>query len=71
MATGSRRTGTGLFTVNSIFLDFCPPGVRHIARKNLNFEFLKTATVVLQDTSQGFQNYFCSEEITCFAKICI
>jgi hypothetical protein len=56
---------------SSDFLDFCPPGVRHNARKNLNFEILKTATVVCQDTSQGFQNYFCSEEITCFAKICI
>jgi hypothetical protein len=56
---------------SSDFLDFCPPGVRHNARKNLNFEILKMATVVCQDTSQGFQNYFCSEEITCFAKICI
>jgi hypothetical protein len=44
---------------SSDFLDFCPPGVRHNARKNLNFEFLKTATVVGQDTSQGFQIYFC------------
>jgi hypothetical protein len=41
------------------FLDFCPPDVRHSARKNLNFEILKTATVVCQDTSQGFQIYFC------------
>jgi hypothetical protein len=30
---------------------------------------LKTATVVCQDIGQGFQRYFCSEEISCFAKI--
>jgi hypothetical protein len=42
MATGSERTGTVLVTVKSIFPDFCPPGARHNARKNSNFEFLKT-----------------------------
>jgi hypothetical protein len=54
-----------------IFSDFCSPGVRHNARKKFEFEFLKTATVVRQHIGQGFQGYFCSEEITCFAKICI
>jgi hypothetical protein len=53
------------------FSDFCSPRVRSNARKNLNFKILKTATVVRQHIGQGFQNYFCSEEITCFAKICI
>jgi hypothetical protein len=53
------------------FSGFCLPRVRSNARKNLNFKFLKTATVVRQHIGQGFQNYFCSEEITCFAKICI
>jgi hypothetical protein len=51
------------------FLDFCPPRVRSNARKKSNFKFLKTATVVRQHIGQGFQGYFCSEEITCFAKI--
>jgi hypothetical protein len=53
------------------FSDFCSPRVRSNARKNLNFKILKTATVVRQHIGQGFQNYFCSEEITWFAKICI
>jgi hypothetical protein len=30
---------------------------------------LKMATVVCQHIGQGFQNYFCSEELSCFAKI--
>jgi hypothetical protein len=53
------------------FLDFCPPRVRSNARKNSNFKFLKTATVVRQHIGQGFQRYFCPEELSCFAKICI
>jgi hypothetical protein len=31
------------------FPKFCPPGVRHNARMNSKFEFLKTATVGCQD----------------------
>jgi hypothetical protein len=58
-----------MFTVKPIFPDFCSPGVRHNARKKFEFEFLKMATVVCQDIGQGFQNYFCSEEISCFAKV--
>jgi hypothetical protein len=69
MATGPGRTGTTLATVALIFLDFCPPGARHNARKNSNFEFLKSFTLGCQYITQGFQNYFCSEEISCFAKI--
>jgi hypothetical protein len=44
------------------FSGFCPPGVRSNARKNLNFKFLKTATVVHQHIGQGFQGYFCYKE---------
>jgi hypothetical protein len=71
MATGSRRTATVILTVNSISPDFRLPGVRHNARKRFKFEFLKFFTLGAQHISQGFQRYFCSEEITCFAKICI
>jgi hypothetical protein len=53
------------------FLDFCPPRVRSNARKNSNFKFLKTATVVRQHIGQGFQGYFCYKELSCFGKICI
>jgi hypothetical protein len=53
------------------FLDFCPPRVRSNARKKFKFKFLKTATVGCQDIGQGFQGYFCFEEITSFAKIYI
>jgi hypothetical protein len=56
---------------SSDFLDFCLPGVRHNSRKKFEFEFLRMATVVHQHIGQGFQNYFCSEEITGLAKICI
>jgi hypothetical protein len=51
--------------VNSIghsdfdFLDFCPPGARHNARKNSKFEFLKSFTLGCQHITQGFQIYFC------------
>jgi hypothetical protein len=38
------------------------------ARK-LKFEFLKIFTLGGQHIRQGFQNYFCSEEISYFAKI--
>jgi hypothetical protein len=54
-----------------IFSDFCSPGVRSNARKKLRFEFLKFFTLGGQHIRQGFQGYFCSQEITCFAKICI
>jgi hypothetical protein len=54
---------------SSDFLDFCPPGARHNARKKLKFEFLKIFTLGGQHIRQGFQNYFCSEEISCFAEI--
>jgi hypothetical protein len=66
---GLGRTGTAMLTVALIFPGFRPPRVRSNARKNSNFKFLKTATVVFQHIGQGFQNYFCSEEISCFAKI--
>jgi hypothetical protein len=69
MATGPGRTGTAFATVESIFLDFCPPGARHNARKKFIFEFLKTFTLGCQHITQGFQNYFCSEELSGFAKI--
>jgi hypothetical protein len=62
MATGLERTGTALATVELIILDFCPPGVRSNARKNSNFKFLITATVVRQHIGQGFQGYFCYKE---------
>jgi hypothetical protein len=62
MAIGRGRTGTVMITVASIFLDFCPPRVRSNARKNSNFKFLKTATVVCQHIGQGFQGYFCYKE---------
>jgi hypothetical protein len=51
------------------FSGFCPPGVRSNARKNLNFKFLKTATVVRQQIGQGFQGYFCYKERLSFAEI--
>jgi hypothetical protein len=54
---------------NLISPDFCLPGVRHNARKRFKFEFLKISTLGGQHIRQGFQRYFCSEEITCFAKI--
>jgi hypothetical protein len=54
---------------NLIFSDFCLPGVRHNARKKFKFEFLKIFTLGGQHIGQGFQNYFCSEEIGCFAEI--
>jgi hypothetical protein len=54
---------------NHDFLDFCLPGARHNARKRFKFEFLKFFTLGGQHIGQGFQNYFCSEEIGCFAEI--
>jgi hypothetical protein len=54
---------------NLIFSDFCLPGVRHNAHKKFKFEFLKIFTLGGQHIGQGFQNYFCSEEIGCFAEI--
>jgi hypothetical protein len=54
---------------NLIFSDFCLPGVRSNARKKFKFEFLKFLTLGGQQIGQGFQNYFCSEEIGCFAEI--
>jgi hypothetical protein len=51
------------------FLDFCLPGVRQNARKKFKFEFLKIFTLGGQHIGQGFQNYFCSEEMGCFAEI--
>jgi hypothetical protein len=36
-------------------LDFHPPGVRRIARKNFKFEILKISTLGDQHISQGFQ----------------
>jgi hypothetical protein len=51
------------------FSDFCSPRVRSNARNNLNFKFLKTATVVHQQIGQGFQGYFCYKERLSFAEI--
>jgi hypothetical protein len=45
------------------------PGVRRIAHKNFKFEILKISTLGDQHIGQGFQSYFCSGEITGFAKI--
>jgi hypothetical protein len=53
------------------FSGFCPPGVRPNARKKLKFKFLKFFTLGGQHIRQGFPRYFCSEEITDFAKNCI
>jgi hypothetical protein len=47
------------------------PGVLRIARKNFKFEILKNFTLGDQHIGQGFQSYFCSGEITGFAKIYI
>jgi hypothetical protein len=41
------------------FLDVCPPGARHNARKNSKYKFLKSFTLGCQHMKQGFQNYFC------------
>jgi hypothetical protein len=71
MATGSGVNENSDAHSERFFSDFCSPRARSNACKNLNFKFLKTATVVCQDIGQGFQRYFCFEEITCFAKICI
>jgi hypothetical protein len=51
------------------FLDFCLPSARHNARKKFKFEFLNFFTLGGQHLGQGFQNYFCPEEIGCFAEI--
>jgi hypothetical protein len=51
------------------FLDFCLPDVRQNARKKFKFDFLKIFTLGGQHIGQGFQNYFCSEEMGCFAEI--
>jgi hypothetical protein len=69
MATGFKRARTVMLTVTTIFSDFCSPGVRSNARKNLNFKILKTATVGLQHIGQGFQGYFCYKERLSFAEI--
>jgi hypothetical protein len=69
MATGARRTGAVIFTVESISSDFCSRGVRRNARMKLNFEFLKFFTLGDQHISQGFQRYFCYQERLSFAEI--
>jgi hypothetical protein len=71
MATGFERTGAVIFTVASISLDFRLPGVRRNARMKLKFEILKFFTLGGHHIGQGFQEYFCYKEITCFAKIYI
>jgi hypothetical protein len=43
----------------STLSDFCPQGVRHNARKDLNFKFLKNSNWGCQDIKQGLQKYFC------------
>jgi hypothetical protein len=43
----------------TIFPGFRPPSVRHKARKNSKFKFLKSFTLGCQHIKQGFQRYFC------------
>jgi hypothetical protein len=50
-------------------LDFYPPGVRRIARKKFKFEILKISTLGDQHIGQGFQSYFCYNEMLSFAEI--
>jgi hypothetical protein len=69
MATGTRRTGAVIFTVTTIFSDFCSPGVRSNARKKFKFEFLKFFTLGGQHIRQGCQRYFCYKERLSFAEI--
>jgi hypothetical protein len=71
MATGMRQMGAVIFTVITIFPDFRLPGVRRNARMKLNFEFLKFSTLGAQHISQGFQRYFCYQEMLSFAEILI
>jgi hypothetical protein len=71
MTTGTRRTGTVRLTVASISLDFARQVFDQMPAWKLKFEFLKFFTLGGQHIRQGFQRYFCSEEITGFAKICI
>jgi hypothetical protein len=69
MATGMRRMGAVIFTVITIFPDFCLPGVRRNARMKLNFEFFKFFTLGAHHISQGFQRYFCYQERLSFSEI--
>jgi hypothetical protein len=62
MATGLGQMGTASAIVESIFLDFCPPGVRHNARKNSKFEFLKSFTLGCQHTSQDSKDIFVEQK---------
>jgi hypothetical protein len=55
MATGFERARTVKLTVETIFADFCLPGVRRNARKRFNFEILKISTLGDQHIGQGFQ----------------
>jgi hypothetical protein len=59
MATGLGRTGTSMATVALILPGFRSPSVRHNARKNSKFKFLKSFTLGCQHITQGFQRYFC------------
>jgi hypothetical protein len=71
MATGSGANGNSVGHSSLDSTEICPPGVRPNVRMKSNFKFLKTATVGLHHIGQGFQGYFCFEEITSFAKIYI
>jgi hypothetical protein len=53
----------------SRFAQFFSASARRNARKSLKFKFLKFSTLGDQHNGQGFQSYFCSGEITGFAKI--
>jgi hypothetical protein len=55
----ARANGNSVGHSSLDFPKFCPPGVRHIARKNSNFKFLKSFTLGCQHNKQGFQRYFC------------
>jgi hypothetical protein len=69
MATVLGRARTVIITVNQDFARFHLPGVRRIARKNFKFEFLKFSTLGDQHIGQGFQSYFCYQEMLIFAEI--
>jgi hypothetical protein len=66
-----KTNGNRIVHSSSDILDSCPPGARHNARKKSKFEFLKIFTLGGLHIRQGFQRYFCSEQLSCFAKICI
>jgi hypothetical protein len=71
MATGPGANENSDGRSEHDFSGFCSPGVRSNARKNSKFKFLEIFTLGGPHIRQVFQRYFCSEELSCFAKICI